>query len=169
MQRHFWHLLLIQFLMLFHMVLSVLLSMVAFSTTFLLVNTFQQPIRIFEISGYWSYYGRQNAGYHVKEHRKLYQKQVTKVTLHFVWGHILKKQTVGYAMWVALLNQLQLPNVFDMKKNCTALTIRRSTACKVESTSYNMANFKREAKDEPTWGMYLRDLRRSPNEMLGIR
>ena len=36
--------------MLFHMVASVLLSMVAFSTIFLLVKILQQPIRIFEIS-----------------------------------------------------------------------------------------------------------------------
>ena len=84
MQGHFWHIFLIQFFMLFHKVVSVFLSMVAFSTTFLLVQTIQQPIRIFEISGYWSYHGEQNAGYHVKEHRKLYQKQVSKVTLHFV-------------------------------------------------------------------------------------
>ena len=70
--------------MLFHKVVSVLLSMVAFSTTFLLVQTIQQPIRIFEISGYLSCHGEQNGGYHVKEHRKLYQKQVSKVTLHFV-------------------------------------------------------------------------------------
>ena len=63
-------------------------------TTFLLVKTIQQPIRIFEISGYLSCHGEQNGGYCVKEHRKLYQKQVSKVTLHFVWGHISKKQTV---------------------------------------------------------------------------
>ena len=94
MQGHFWHLFLIQFFMLFMLVVSVLLSMVAFSTPFLLVNTFQQPIRTFEISGYWSNHGGQNAGYHVKEHRKLNQKQVSKVTLHFVWRHISRKQTV---------------------------------------------------------------------------
>ena len=44
----------------------------------------QQPIRIFEISGYLSCHGEQNGGYRVKEHRKLYQKQVSKVTLPFV-------------------------------------------------------------------------------------
>ena len=90
------HLFLIQFFMLFHMVASVLLSMVAFPTTFLLVETLQQPVRSFEISGYWSYHGEQNAGYHVKEHIKLYQKHMSKVTLHFVWGHISKKQTVKH-------------------------------------------------------------------------
>ena len=30
----------------------------------------------------------------MKEHRKLYQKQVSKVTLHFVWGHFSRKQIV---------------------------------------------------------------------------
>ena len=81
--------------MLFHKVVSVLLSMVAFSTTFLLVQTIQQPIRIFEISGYLSCHGEQNGGYRVKEHRKLYQKQVSKVTLHFVWDHLSRKLTVS--------------------------------------------------------------------------
>jgi len=76
------------------MVASVLLSMIAFSTIFLLVKILQQPIRIFEISGYWSCHGEQNAGYPVKEHKKLGQKPVSKVTLHFVWGHLSKKQTV---------------------------------------------------------------------------
>ena len=33
----------------------------------------------------------------VKEHKKLAKKQVSKVTLHFVWGHLLRKQTVGGA------------------------------------------------------------------------
>ena len=82
--------------MLFHMVASVLLSMVAFLTIFLLVKILQQPIRILEISGYWSRHGEQNACYHVKEHKKLGQKLESKVTLHFVWGHLSKKQTVGW-------------------------------------------------------------------------
>ena len=30
----------------------------------------------------------------MKEHEKLGQKQVSKVTLHFVWGHLSRKQTV---------------------------------------------------------------------------
>ena len=54
-------------LWLFHMVVSVFLSMAAFSTTFLLVKILQQPIRIFEINGYWSCHGEENACYHVKE------------------------------------------------------------------------------------------------------
>ena len=80
--------------MLFHMVASVLLSMVALLTILLLVKILQQPIRILEISGYWSCHGEQNACYHVKEHKKLGQKLVSKVTLHFVWGLLSKRQTV---------------------------------------------------------------------------
>ena len=34
--------------------------------------------------------GEQNGGYHVKEHKKLTQKQVSKVTLHFVGAWSLK-------------------------------------------------------------------------------
>ena len=70
--------------MLFHMVALLLLSMVAFLTIFLLVENLQHPIRIFEIGGYWSCHGEQNASYHVKEDKNLYQKMVSKVTLHFV-------------------------------------------------------------------------------------
>ena len=84
MQGHFLHLCLIQNFMLFHVVLSVLLSMVAFSTTFLLVEVIQLPIRIVEISGYWSCHGEQIEGYHMKEHKNLNQKLVSKLTLHFV-------------------------------------------------------------------------------------
>ena len=35
-----------------------------------------------------SYHGEQNWGYHLKEQEKLDQKQASKVTLHFVWGHL---------------------------------------------------------------------------------
>ena len=31
----------------------------------------------------------------MKEHKKLGLKQVSKVTLHFVWGQLSRKQTVG--------------------------------------------------------------------------
>ena len=34
----------------------------------------------------------------MKEHKKLCQKQVSKVTLHFVWGHLTKKQTVSWLL-----------------------------------------------------------------------
>ena len=30
----------------------------------------------------------------MKEHKKLCQKQVSNMTLHFVWGHLMRKQTV---------------------------------------------------------------------------
>ena len=70
--------------MLFHVVPSVLLSMVAFSTIFLLVEVIQQPIRIVEIGGYWSCHGEQFEGYHLKEDKNLYQNLMSKVILHFV-------------------------------------------------------------------------------------
>ena len=35
--------------------------------------------------------GEQNQSYHVKEHKKLCQKPVSKVTLHFVWGTLIEK------------------------------------------------------------------------------
>ena len=56
----------------------------AFLTIFLLTENLQQPIRVFEIGGYWSCHGEQNASYHVKEDKNLCQKMVLKVTLHFV-------------------------------------------------------------------------------------
>ena len=66
----------------------------------------QQPIRFFEISGYWSYHAKQNRGYHVKEHKKMCQKLVSKVTLHFVWGQLSREQTVPrYVMICVLRNQ----------------------------------------------------------------
>ena len=71
MQGHFLHLFLTQLFRLFHMVALVLLSMVAFSTIFLLVKILQQPIRIFEIGGYFSCHRYQNEGYLVKEQEKL--------------------------------------------------------------------------------------------------
>ena len=66
--------------------------MVAFSTTFILVQTIHQPVRMFDITGYWSCYGEQNASYHVKEQRKLYQTQVSKATLYFVLGHLSRNK-----------------------------------------------------------------------------
>ena len=80
--------------MFFHLVALVLLFMVAFKNHFLLVKILQKPIKILEISGYWSCHGEQNAGYHVIEHKNWDQKQVSKMTLHFVWGHFSRKQTV---------------------------------------------------------------------------
>ena len=70
--------------MLFHEVPSVLSSMVDFLTVFLLVEVIHQPIRIVEIGGYWSCHGKQIKGYHMKQEKNLYQKQVSKVTMHFV-------------------------------------------------------------------------------------
>ena len=80
--------------MLFQVVLSVLLSMVALITTYMkesdwLLKNFHQSE-----NGLQSYHGEQNQGYHLKEHKKLYWKLVLKVMLHFVWGHLSRKQTV---------------------------------------------------------------------------
>ena len=90
MQGHFGRMFLIQFFMFFHMADAVLLFMVAFLTIFLLVKILEQPIRIFEISGFWSCHGEQNAGYQAKDHKKLGQPLMSKVTLHFVWSHLSK-------------------------------------------------------------------------------
>ena len=95
MQGHCLHMFLIQHFMLSHMVAAAMVSTAAFLTNFLLVKILQQPIRIFEINGYWSCHGEENACYHVKEHKKLCQKVVSKVTLHFVFGHLSKKPTVA--------------------------------------------------------------------------
>ena len=45
-------------------------------------------------NGLQSYHGKENQGYYFKEHKKPYQKLVSKVMLHFVWGHLSRKQTV---------------------------------------------------------------------------
>jgi len=79
------------------MVALVLLSMVAFLTIFLLAENLQQPIRFFEIGGYWCCHGEQNASYHVKEDKNLYQKIVSKVT-----GHLSRKQTVQHLCYDSL-------------------------------------------------------------------
>jgi len=71
------------------MVALVLLSMVALSIIFLLVKIlqlFNSSIKIFEISDYWICRGEEKACHHVKEHKKLGQKLVSKVTLQFVWA-----------------------------------------------------------------------------------
>ena len=119
MQGHFWHMFLIQLIMLFHIVASVLLSMVAFSTIFLLVEILQQPIRILEIDGYFSCHRDQNEGYHVKEHKNLDEKLVSKVTLHFVWGDLSEKQTVPALLKIitSTWHNLFSPLRSDLKSN----------------------------------------------------
>ena len=68
--------------MLFQVVPSVLLSMVALITTYMkesdwLLKNFHQSE-----NGLQSYHGEQNQGYHLKEHKELYKKLVSKVMLH---------------------------------------------------------------------------------------
>ena len=70
--------------MLFQVVPSVLLSMVALITTYMkesdwLLKNFHQSE-----NGYKSCHGYQNRGYQIKEHNDLYKKLVLKETLHFV-------------------------------------------------------------------------------------
>ena len=42
----------------------------------------------------------------MKEHTKLCQKQLSKVTLHFVWGQLSRKQKV--ALWPILRSQINI-------------------------------------------------------------
>ena len=81
--------------MLFQVVPSVLLCMVALITTYMkesdwLLKNFHQSE-----NGLKCYHGEQNRGYHLKEYKKLYYKLVSKVMLHFVWGQLSRKQTVS--------------------------------------------------------------------------
>ena len=80
--------------MLFRMVPSVLLSMVAQISTFWLVEIPQQPIRISQFTGFLSYHGEKKERYRVKEHKKLCWKLMSKMSLHFVGGHHSEKQRV---------------------------------------------------------------------------
>ena len=62
----------------------------SFLSTFWLIKLLQTPIGFFEICGCWSYHGKQNECYHVKEYKELYQKQVLNVTTHFFKSPIEK-------------------------------------------------------------------------------
>ena len=103
-EAYFWHLFLTQLVRLLYIVASSLLSMVTFSTIFLLVKI--QPIRILKNSSYLSC-REQNVRYHVKGHKKLGQKQVSKLTLHFVWGHLSKKNSEQLRVRRLLNSQLR--------------------------------------------------------------
>ena len=85
-----WYLFQVQFFMLFHMVA---LLTAHFKDSSRLLKKINQSE-----NGWKSYHGKQNQGCHVKEHKKLIQKLVSKMTLHFVWGHLSKKQTVPRSM-----------------------------------------------------------------------
>ena len=71
-----------------------------------LVEILQQPIRFFEICGNQSYQGKQNEGYHLKEQKKPEPRLVSKVMLHFVWGHLSRKQTVVVSINVELFQHV---------------------------------------------------------------
>ena len=93
MHGHFWRHFLIMIFILFHMVACILFSMAAQITAYFKDSDWLLKILTQE-NGWKSYHGDQNPGYHVKGHEKLGQKQVSKVTLHFVWGYFSRKQTV---------------------------------------------------------------------------
>ena len=77
------------------MVPLVLLSMMALITTYF--TDFDWLLKNFHQSENGSniYHGERKRGYHEKEHQKLFQKQLSKVTLHFDWGLASRIQTVS--------------------------------------------------------------------------
>ena len=81
--------------MLFQVVPTVLLSMVALITTYMKESDWLLEIFHQSENGLQSYHGEHNRGYHLKEHKKLYKKLVSKVMLHFVWVNLSRKQTVA--------------------------------------------------------------------------
>ena len=93
MQGDFWHQFLLKFLMLFHMVPSVMFSKAASTATYFKVSDWLFKNIHQSENGSNSYHGEQNRGFHVKEHKKLCQEQVSKQTLPFVVGQPLTKQT----------------------------------------------------------------------------
>ena len=59
-----------------------------------------------------SLHGEENACYHVKEHKKLGQKLMSKVTLHFVWGSFIGKTNSGRGYSRKTMHFLFLPSAF---------------------------------------------------------
>ena len=106
----FWSQFLTQFSMLSQMVPFFLLSMAAYKTSreSLLIGS----LYYFHQSGdgYLGCHREQNGWHHLKEHWKPVQKLVSKVTYHFVEGHLSRKQTVAYE-WVVWLKCLSLSKV----------------------------------------------------------
>ena len=124
MQGHFWHMFLIQFFMLFHMVACILFSMVALLTAYF-KDSYWLLKKINQSKNGWkSYHGEQNQGYHEKEHKKLIQKLVSKMTLHFVWSHLSKKQTVFCVIGVLwFLERIEILSVSPVIKHTTVVTM----------------------------------------------
>ena len=56
----------------------------------------------------------------MKEHEKLGQKQVSKVTLHFVWGHFSRKQTVAEDISMRNIFAFEVRNNMKCNANVTA-------------------------------------------------
>ena len=61
---------------------------------------------------------KKNACCHVKEHKKLGQKLMSKVTLHFVWDHLSKKQTVSgrqiHLFYLSNLGRIFKPELYTI-------------------------------------------------------
>ena len=73
---------------------------------FFLFKVLQQSIKI--LSGYWSYHGEQIASYHIKEHKNLFWKLVSKMTVHFVCAHPSRKQIVMHDLSLKLISYRQI-------------------------------------------------------------
>ena len=59
-----------------------------------------------------SYHGEKKERYHVKEHKKLCCKLMSKMSLHFVEGHHSEKQAVvlvGVSFDVVAMTTIRLP------------------------------------------------------------
>ena len=98
-------------------------------------------------NGLRSYHGEQNRGYHVKEHKKLSQKQVSKVTLHFVWGQLSRKQTVeqvpaahlSHCAWAnALTPTKEVRLVRTTTGSCSIWRVLRQDAVQEESLRFTL-------------------------------
>ena len=53
--------------------------------------------------------GQQNPDYNMKEHKNYIRNRCSKVTLHFVWGHLSRKQTVKWENFSSNADRVPLP------------------------------------------------------------
>ena len=75
--------------MLFHLAWSISFGVLAWETTFLLVEIFQEPITNFHFKVFQANtHSEQNGPHHVKEHEKLCLKMVSEIVCIFVCGHL---------------------------------------------------------------------------------
>ena len=77
--------------------------------------------------------------YHVKEHETLGQKQVSKMILHFVWGHFSRKQTVETRIAIQLLSHFDTEtrvSSIHVLRFGSAIRIQLHTNCKLRCMSF---------------------------------